>query len=175
MRLEVFAAAATTLALALAVHLAWWRWARPRADIPAILAVFLVAPAVVYAALAIAPLPLPSRAAWLALGPVECVAAYLLHAAIAAAYVQTYPATQARSPTLTILVALGHAPQGLDRAGILAALDAFGLVGERVEDLQRNALVRREGDRLVLTRPGRLLARAFGLYRRWLGLGSLGG
>jgi hypothetical protein len=175
MRPEVFAAAVATLALALAVHVAWWRWARPRADIPAILTVFLVAPAIAYLALALRPLAASSTGAWLALSPVECLAAYVLHAAIGAAYVQTYPATQARSPTLAILMALGRTPEGLDRAGIVAALDASGLVGERVEDLQRNALVRREGDRLVLTGAGRVLARAFGAYRRWLGLGLLGG
>ncbi len=73
------------------------------------------------------------------------------------------------------MLALGAAPDGLDRAGIVAAGGAFGLVGERVEDLHRNALVRRDGDRLVLTRPGMILARAFGLYRRCLGLAAFGG
>jgi len=165
MRLVVLLAASVSVALAFSLHVAWWRWRRPKADIGAILALFLVAPAVVYAALA----------AWPALTVPEWVAAYVLHAAVSSAYVQTYPATQARSPTLSILVAVGRAPEGLDRDEITAALSRSGLVGERVEDLQRNALVRLEGERLVLTPPGKVLARAFGAYRGWLGLPDLGG
>ena len=171
MRFAVVYVAALSVALAFVAHIAWWRWRRPPADIPAILAVFLVFPAIGYAALA----------SWSVLSPLapltpfECGAAFLLHAAASSAYIQTYPATQARSPTLSILIALGRAPGGLDRAGIVAALASSGIVGARVQDLRRNALVRKDGERLVLTAPGKLLARAFGSYRRWLGLASFGG
>ena len=165
MRFVVIAVALSSVALALVVHIAWWRWRRPPADIPSILALFLVVPAIAYAALA----------SWPVLSPLEWGEAFVLHLAVGSAYIQTYPGAQARSPTLKILIALGRAPGGLDRAGIVAALDAFGLVGERLGDLHRNALAKRDGDRLVLTAPGKVLARTIGAYRRWLGLPAVGG
>ncbi len=168
MRAVVLLTALVTLGCAFAVHVVWWRTSRPKADLPAMLGLFLIAPGILYLVVAM-------TGALGVLSPVECAAAFVLHAALASAYVQTYPAAQAQSPTLVILLAIGAAPAGLDRSALVARLDASGLVRARVEDLERNALLRRDGDRIVLTLPGLVLARAFVVYRSFVGLRPGGG
>jgi hypothetical protein len=167
---RVILIALATVALAMTVHVAWWRVRRPAADIAAIFAIFLVAPTVAYGVLAVG--------GWLALlplSPAEALLSLVLHTALSCAYVQTYPAVQAQSPTLAILLAVGSAADGLTDAGIVQALDANGLVAERATDLLRNGLLVREGSRVRPSRIGHFMAVAFGAYRRWLGLSRLGG
>lgn len=160
-----------TLGFALLIHVVWWRVRRPSADIGAMLGLFVLFPCVVDGTMAAA----GALGASTPLTPLESAAALVLNIALSGAYLWTYPASQAQSPTLYILLAVGRAPDGLDRAGIVAALRAAGLVGDRIEDLLRNALVQREGDRIVLRPGGKALARVFTAYRRWLGIENLGG
>jgi hypothetical protein len=167
---RVILIALATVALAMTVHIAWWRMKRPAADIAAIFRIFLVVPTVAYGVLAVG--------GWLRLLPIspeEALLSLVLHTALSCAYVQTYPAVQAQSPTLTILLAVGSASEGLTGAGIVRSLDANGLVAERATDLLRNGLLVRQGSRIRPSRIGHLMALAFGAYRRWLGLSRLGG
>jgi hypothetical protein len=170
MRARVLVVACASVALAMVAHVAWWRWRRPAADIAAIFQVFLIVPTLAAAALA-----LGAAMRLVPLSPQEVLLSFALHAALSCAYVQTYPAVQAQSPTLAILLAVGAAPEGLDDAGIVQALDATALVGERASDLVRNGLLVCEGTRIRPSWAGRIIAVAFGAYRRWLGLSRLGG
>jgi phosphatidylserine synthase len=170
MRARVVLLASATIMIAMAAHIAWWRIKRPVADIPAIFCVFLILPAPLYGLLA-----LGGAFGVVPFSPAEAALAFVMHAALACAYVQTYPAVQAQSPTLSILLAVGAARDGLDGDGIVKALEAQGLVGERTDDLLRNGLLVREGNRIRPSRIGHLIAGGFGAYRRWLGLPRLGG
>ena len=170
MPVRVLVVAFASVALSMTAHIVWWRVKRPRADIGAIFGVFLVAPALAYASMAVA-----AALHLIPMTPAQLLLSLGLHAAVSCAYVQTYPAMQAQSPTLYILLAVGRAPGGLDDAGVARSLDPAALVGERAEDLLRNGLVVRQGGRIVASRAGHLMARSFAAYRRWLGLSRLGG
>jgi len=152
-----------TFLACLVAHIVWWRARRPRSDVRALFLVFLVLPAVV------------AVGAMLVLPPFQVAGAFLLHVALACAYIQTYPAAQAQSPSLHILMAVGRAPQGLSREELLGAGSGEALVGARVDDLVANRLIVPEGDRYVLAPAARRLVLFFLGFRRVLGLTSKGG
>jgi hypothetical protein len=157
----------------LAVHIAWWRVRRPCHDVAAVIALFLTPPVLLVplaAALARAGVALP-----FGLEGGAVVAAGLLDVALACAYIQSYPAAQAVSPSLDLILAVGSAAAGLSREDILARWNSGGLVQSRIEDLEANAFIERQGDRFALTPIGRGLARFFAGYRRALGLRRTGG
>jgi hypothetical protein len=168
MRWVVLATPLVTFAISLAIHVTIWRARRPRADMTAILRLLIGAPVLAFAAAA-SLLALGVVPRWVAMDELAAIA--LLHLALSAAYVQTYPASQARSPSLLIALAVGDAPDGLTREEIAARLPGGELVGTRIEDLSANALVRRKGDLFVASPAGLALAGFFHGYRRLLGLG----
>jgi len=165
--LATFAWGLGAFAAALVAHVIWWRVRRPRADIAAVLAVFVGVPAAGLAGAALAG----------ALAPGVVPLALLLAWALGAAYVQTYPATQAESPTLVMVRALAAAgAQGLSRDEIARLWPRSALVEARVDDLVANRwLARAPGGGLALAPAARILAACFRAYRRLLGLPVRGG
>ena len=164
----------TLFAACLTLHIVIWRIGRPRSDVRALLVIFMIAPALVVVALLGASLLTPG-------GPVPSVldAAAILPdplGAPAAAYVLTYPAAQAQSPSLEIAYAVGQSmPRGLSREEILTLLNSETLVHSRVDDLVANRLIRADGDRYMLTPSSTRLIRGFLGFRALLGLPRLGG
>jgi hypothetical protein len=155
-----------TFALCLAVHVLYWRWAKPRAHILLLLVIFFALPTT------LAFLGAARLSTWLGSGR-QALALTLLHWALAAAYVQSFPAAQARSPSLAILLALGEAgASGLTEQDIRdrASADSLSL---RITDLTADGLVSVSDQRLCLSRAGRLLAVAFRALRR--GISPAGG
>lgn len=143
---------------ALAGHVVLWRRRAPKRHVPALLGAFSV-PALMYAALA------PARGC-------DLWSDLLAYAALAAAYMQTYPAAQAQSPTLLIAAALEAAPSGLSDEELSRALPREMLVGDRVADLLAAGLVvpgSRPGT-VRLAERGALLLPPFRLLRLILGL-----
>lgn len=143
---------------ALICHVVYWRLRPPRNHIPALLVAFGV-PFLMYAFLA------PARGA-------DLWADLLAYASFASAYIQSYPAAQAQSPTLLIALALKKAPQGLTDEEIAAALPREKLVGDRVQDLLDAGLVE-AGEKpgtVRLTGSGAALLPPFRALRAILGL-----
>ena len=170
---SIFLTALLVFTTCLVAHIAWWRVRRPRHDIAVVITLFLAPPVLLVplaAALALAGVVLPAG-----LDGGGAVAAGLLDVALSCAYIQSYPAAQALSPSLDLMLAVGSAPDGLSREDILARGDSGVLVQTRIEDLEANALIERQGDRFALTPIGRGLARFFAGYRRALGLRGTGG
>jgi hypothetical protein len=132
-------------------HAALWRIARPTSDARALFLIFLGVPAAAAlgfmgAGTAFAGGGWPQR--------LDVLAMLLLHWALSLAYIQTYPAVQAQSPSLEIVYAVFKSmPRGLSREELLTTLDTRQLVGDRVEDLVANRLIRAAGDLYILT-PG---------------------
>jgi hypothetical protein len=165
MRAAVLLAGFASFVVCLAFHVVLWRTARPRSDARALVAIFLGAPTVLALAIAAGT---PFR--------VDAFAALLLHWALSSAYIQTYPAAQARSPSLEIAYAVVKSmPRGLSREELLASLNTGLLVRDRLDDLVANGLVRAAGERYVLTRFSRYLIRVFLAFRALLGLSKRGG
>ena len=173
MKAAVLIAGLISFAWCVTFHVALWRLRRPRSDIRALVLIFLIVPTMVGVA-ALAMLPLAPEG----MRPTvpEVGAILLLHLALASAYVQTYPAAQAESPSLEIAYVVGKSmPRGVSREELLVVLAAAALVRERVDDLVANRLVRVEGERYVLTPLSSRLIRAVLGFRALLGLPKPGG
>ena len=100
--------------------------------------------------------------------PVNLATISLLHMALSSAYIATYPAAKATSPTLKILLIVASAmPNGLTRAEIVKYVD----VPELFQIILKtwNVVLLQKGDGFVLTWKGRLTVR-FYPFRRMLGL-----
>ena len=101
--------------------------------------------------------------------------AALLYVALALAYMVTYSALQADSPTFAILREIGHAPaQGCSREWLHLVFNNERLIVPRLDDLVAGGLANwwwpGAGDHYVLTRRGTLLAQLYVTYRRLLRL-----
>lgn len=159
------------VALAFGVHILVWRIRLPRRQTKALLAIFLGALAVGLCLAAFWP-------SAHALAPDDIwgqahVALFVL--AVMGAYVITYTAVEADSPTLVMVMLIRAAgPEGLDRKVFAALLTDELLVLPRLRDMVRDGTAIMEGGRYRLTAKGRRFARIFGAYRRLLG-GEMGG
>lgn len=104
----------------------------------------------------------------------EWLAAGLLQLAFASAYIMTYPAFEALSPSLVIVLL------AFDRGGV-AVKDLSGffsdeaLIKPRIKDLLDSKLARERDGLLSITAKGRLLAGFFVVMRSFLGLPKGGG
>lgn len=106
---------------------------------------------------------LPARGALLC-----CLLLFL----ICSAWVASYPAVAAASPSLLIVLALRRRPGGLTAEELLEAISLKSNSLKRIDDALKDGLVRRKGERLELTRLGRALFLFFKLYRRAIGLAT---
>jgi hypothetical protein len=86
------------------------------------------------------------------------------------AYVMTFPAVSAKSPTIVIIDLLDREGE-MAEADIRRKLEArAALVEDRVRDLKSDGLACEDGGRLKPSRAGRILGMTFLYYRRALGL-----
>lgn len=173
MKVAVLLAGFTSFSCCLVLHVVLWRVARPRSDVRGLFSIFLVVPTAVALLILAAGAVVPEAGMPDAL---EVAAMLLLHLALSSAYIQSYPAAQARSPSLEIAYAVVKSmPRGLSREELLATVNTETLVQARVEDLVADRLVRVEGDRYVLTPASAGLIRFFLALRALLGLRQPGG
>jgi hypothetical protein len=154
-----------SFASTLCLHVLWWRISRPKNDLRALFALFLILPSVLALILAAA-------SDW----PAENIlAVLLLDLALASAYVQTYPIFHAISPSLEILLLVNRAPGGLTADEISGNFNDAHLVGSRVQDLLRTNLARFEDGAYRLAPAGKAMIRAFLIYRKIIGMPFRGG
>ena len=93
----------------------------------------------------------------------------MLYVAVALAYMITYSAVQADSPTLSILLLIDEAgARGAAAAELIGKLDDNAVVVPRLSDLLVGRLARFEGGRYVVTPNGSFLARIYIAYRALL-------
>ncbi|HMM39168.1 MAG TPA: hypothetical protein PKB11_10475 [Desulfovibrio sp.] len=153
--------------LAFLIQLLCWRIRLPRYQTKAILVIFILTAALGLAALA---------AAGSALGPLAPQGArqylhiLLLHGALGCAWIITYSAFEADSPTLVLVQRLLFAGEaGLPAGELLAAMSDEVLILPRVYDLERDALATLGPDgRYRIAPKGRLLLAMIYGYRRLL-------
>lgn len=148
--------------LCLGVHILVWRRWHPQRHALALFCVFL--------------LPIPFSLLILcfikSVHFFDLAAIDLLHLALSCAYIQIYPAVQAFSPTLVILVLVKKSmPPGITREELLSRLNVHFILGARVQDLVAAQLVNERNGLLDLSPSGVRLIRFFITFRRCLGLG----
>ena len=86
------------------------------------------------------------------------------------AYMITYTALEADSPSLVMVMTIGSAgPEGLDKKKFDRLMSDDTLIVPRIEDLVLDKMVYMDGDKYRLTPKGVLMARIFVFYRKLLG------
>jgi hypothetical protein len=153
--------------LCLMSHVLVWRLKRPNHEIAALFINFIIAPLLVLFVLYFSFLK--------TMRLTDVVAVYLFHFALAGAYISTYPAVQAYSPSLEILMLYrGRKSRGFTKDEILNTFDKMGIVSDRVSDLKHSRLVIEEDGRFRLSRISQIIIFGYKLYRSCLGLPTKG-
>lgn len=169
----IFLWSMATVVAAFVVHVAAWRIHLPRKQTRALALIFaltLVAALTAFESLSAAGLSLH-----LPRGGAQYAQVSLLVIAWALAYIITYSAMEADSPTLVFIRRISAAgPGGLEQKDFDAQVSDDVLVRPRVADLVRDGLLTADGDRYRMTPKGRRFVGIFILYRRILGAGKGG-
>lgn len=161
---DIFIISGLLFALSISVHVLVWRLNPACRKTASLFAIFILTPMAAHGALyAFGPAAGPGGA------PSVILASYLLNLAVSSAYVLTYPALEALSPSLVIVLLLGGS--GVLRRGDLIRVFHEGvLLGPRIEDLKKDGLVSESDGVLALTGKGMALSRFFAFFRAFLGL-----
>lgn len=175
MKFTILCVAFTVFLVCLSVHVLHWRFKKPQNDIVALFFTFVLIPGIV-----IILLPIISTHFKMSFFPgyslLERVAIYLLHFAISGIYISSYPAAQANSPSLQILLMFKKSGNnGLTKSEILSGFDHVSILGARMKDLVDTSLLKQKNGGYELTFRGRLFIGVFVFYRTALGLDLKGG
>lgn len=151
-----------TFLVCLVLHILIWRIRKPKEHAGALLAVFL---------LPLTVLPYLAGLFCFSATVLEWAAIFLLHAGLSFSYIQLYPASQADSPSLRIMILVSKAmPDGLTPEALTAQFDSARLFHDRLNDLAAVGQIRLDNDRVRLTSRGRLMILPFFWLRRMIGL-----
>ncbi len=153
--------------------MAVWRLFRPIRDLLSLLVVFLAVPFLSFLLLAyLGHAGTGGAASFVSgVGGADQAAVFLLDFALAAAYIISYPAIQARCPTLQMVLKIdGSMPGGLGFEEIAASFDRRDILEDRIEELARSGLIRESGKGYAITRRGLVLLKPFLILRSLLGL-----
>src|SRR3989338_2855002 len=141
------------------IHIFVWRRERPKRQLVWLAGIFLVFPAFIYVILFC-----------LFADKQSLGLAGFLHLLFSGAYILSYPAVQAPSPSLKVIRDVQAAmPDGLRLEDIYRVLAVNESIGFCVDNLIEEKLLCFKKDKLVLSLPGRLVAGFFRHFRRCLG------
>jgi len=100
----------------------------------------------------------------------------LFFVSLTLAYMITYSALEADSPSLVMVMAINSAePEGLDKKRFGELMSDETLVMPRIRDVLTDKMVYMEGDKYRLTPKGAFMARMFTLWRRLINAPEEGG
>ncbi|MBI5638830.1 MAG: hypothetical protein HZA17_00235 [Nitrospirae bacterium] len=150
------------------IHVVVWRIKIPRHDALLLFFIFLIFPSIFFLLLGVVK-SVPVSGTDAAYG-------FLLHVALSVVYISSYPAAQAISPSLDIMLVIGSSQdRRMTEEDIISRYDDGVLVAARVDDLRHSSLVLQKGGTFELTSVGKTVAGFFVLYRKLLGLHPGGG
>ncbi|MBF0315051.1 MAG: hypothetical protein HQK52_16630 [Oligoflexia bacterium] len=139
----------------LLIHIVVWNILRPKSEITALFALFIIFPAMMFIPMAI----FASTA-----GVVEIT---LLYYALAAAYIQSYPGFKITIPSFKILqIIYEQRRSGAKKEEIAEKFDRHELIDDRLNLLVVDRLAIREGPIWVLTWRGKVLVYFFIFFRK---------
>lgn len=164
--MHVTLVAAELFAFSLVGHVLVWRIRLPQRPLLVLLGWFLVAAPLVFLPLHI----MLGGKASLPQSVAECLQVALFQVAAGLAYIVTYSALEARSPSLTIIRRVAEAgTAGRLRSDVQRMIATQDSLRTRIDAAVHAGLAARHGDALGLTARGLRLARLFRLYRGILG------
>lgn len=161
--------------VSIGLHVVVWRVHAPRRHTRVIVIIFLAVLAAAMGGGALIEDGAPRLAAWLPSCPAEQGQMVIVVLSLLAAYIITYSAMEADSPTLVMIRELGRAgAEGVERNHFHRVMSDDLLVVPRLEDLLRDGLARLEGECYVLTLKGRLMTGAILAHRNLMRRGPGG-
>lgn len=169
----------TVFFICLCIHVAVWRTRYPKNRPVALVLIFIVLPAIAVAILATLNnlyvlTSFDGKAVWMP--TVELAGVYLLHFSISAAYIMSYPAVEAVSPSLMLTLIIGCSNEtGVTKEELVSTFDGKFLLEPRIKDLVDADMVTEVKGLLSLTRRGKRFVMPFIVLRRMLGLPIGGG
>ncbi len=96
--------------------------------------------------------------------------------ALTLAYIITYSALEADSPSLVmVMLILNAGPNGLDKRAFTQHLNDDLLIKPRIEDLLRDKLVYQDGEKYLLTSKGKSFVNIITFYRKLINVPVKGG
>ncbi|GJQ57648.1 MAG: hypothetical protein D8M57_00215 [Candidatus Scalindua sp. AMX11] len=163
-------------ASAFVIHFVLWKIRLPNRQIKAILQIFFTVLVVGILLL----WSVPDTSIFCGIAPptsfAEQIHISLFFISLTLAYMITYTALEADSPSLVIMTAINDAgPDGLDKKCFDKLMNDDILVKPRIRDLLLNKKVKMDGDRYVLTPKGVLFAQIFITYRKIMNVSHKGG
>ena len=158
------------------IHLVLWKIRLPKRQTKTILQIFFAV--LIIGILVLCNLP-DSPVFWGITPPVsfaEYIQISSFFISLTLAYMITYSALEADSPSLVIVTTIANAGQnGLDKKKFDELMNDNILVNPRIRDLLLNKMVEMDEDRYVLTPKGALFARIFIIYREMMNVSRKGG
>ena len=159
--MKILLSGAGLFSLSLCLHLVIWQIRLPKGQIKALLQLFFTVLVIghIY-------LYLTSSASF-----IECLHSCLLFVSLSLAYLCTYSAIAADSPSLVMMTRIAETGSaGLDREKLFASLDDHSLIIPRIKDLHDAQMLSLSQGKYRLTTRGRLFVRIFINYRKALRL-----
>ena len=146
-------------ALSFLSHLLIWRLVKPKRQLVWLTGIFVFVPALIYFFLF-----------FIFTDKADLIQAGVLHILFSLAYIFSYPAIQAPSPSLKIIREIHAAmPEGLSQGDLYRILEADKPLNFCIDNLIEERLVCLKGSRMELSFFGRLVSGFFRNYCRWLG------
>lgn len=170
MKLSIFLIGIFIFFICLFVHIVIWRLWYPPKKVIALLLLFILLPFLFIVGY--------SWLEWFGFAPsiisfttIEWSAIYLIHFALSSAYILSYPAIEAVSPSLAILLIVGDSnPKGMLHDDLLHVFDDEVVLEPRLKDLIEAGLIIKSDDYLMVTSRGSTFVKCFILLRCLLGL-----
>ncbi len=161
-------------ALAFLLHLVIWKIYLPKRQVAALLKIFFL---VLISGIFLL-IKFPKLINWDILPSAnffEISQLLLLYISITAAYIVSYPAIEADSPTLVIIKAVaGAGVRGLDKSKLEEMMKDDLLIVPRVRDMLSDKMIYLDGEKYKLMPKGMAMARIFLFYKNMI-RGAKGG
>lgn len=159
--------------ICLFLHIIIWRWRYPKKRNVALFLIFIIIPTIcIIAIIGINYFIFLSEGIKsIHFATSDWLAVYLLHFALSLAYILSYPAVEAVSPSLSILLMLGASNHhGMLCEDLLHVFDDEVVLEPRIQDLIESGLVVKSDGYLTVTLHGSTFVKCFILLRHVLGL-----
>ncbi len=169
MKMEILVSGIVVFIASIFIHILIWRVRSPGQRGLTLFFIFFILPLIiwlfysVFAFMGVLPMGYGP-------GLIEGAAILLLHYSLSAAYIMTYPAVEALSPTLVIALFMGESSTATAHEELIRLFPEESILTPRIMDLARAKLVRLDNETLSLTFRGRVLIQFFILFRAFIGL-----
>lgn len=148
----------------MAIHIIIWRVKRPEKHITLPILVFAIIPFVLFL------LTLFLNLKFRYLNTEDIVLTWVMYFALGLGYLMTYPAVQAISPSLEMLLYIAKSPEGLTEEELVERFNIKNLVEDRLSDLEEENLAYEKEGQMILTSKGNMLASFMMIQRKIYGL-----